>query len=264
MVAIGGGSTTGLAKAVALESGVPIVAIPTTYSGSEVTSGYGLTEGGIKRTGRDPKVLPRCVIYDPELTLGLPFALTVTSAINAIAHAAEGLYAGDGNPLVDLMAEEGIRAIARALPRLQHDPRDLEARGDALLGAWLCGVVLNQAAIGLHHKLCHTLGGSFGLPHAEVHTVILPQALAYNAAAAPEAMRRIAAALGAASAPSGVFDLAARHGAPTSLEAIGMQAADLDRAAELAMQQPYPNPQPLQRAPIRELLQRAYDGMRPD
>ena len=262
-VAIGGGSTTGLGKAIALDSGLPIVAIPTTYAGSEMTPIYGLTEGGVKKTGRDPRVLPRTVIYDPELTLTLPLALTVTSALNAIAHAAEGLYAHDGNPITALMAEEGIRACAAALPRLAADARDLDARGDALYGAWLCGSVLGAVAMGLHHKLCHTLGGSFGLPHAEVHTVILPHALAYNAAQAPAAMRAIARALGAADAAAGVFELAARHGAPTSLKALGMPADGLDRAADLAVQTPYPNPRPLERDALRALLQRAFDGSAP-
>lgn len=263
-VAIGGGSTTGLGKAIALESALPILAVPTTYAGSEVTSIWGITEAGVKKTGRDDRVRPRTVIYDPELTLTLPYGLTVTSALNAIAHAAEGLYAHDGNPVVALMAEEGIRASAAALAPLQADPRNLSARGDALYGAWLCGTVLGSVAMGLHHKLCHTLGGSFNLPHAEVHTVILPHALAYNAAAAPEAMARVSRALGASSAPRAVFDLARRHGAPTSLAAIGMPAEGLDRAADLAAATPYPNPRPLERDALRQLLQRAFDGTPPD
>ncbi|MFO1269680.1 MAG: maleylacetate reductase [Rubrivivax sp.] len=279
-VAIGGGSTTGLAKAIALEStlesSLPIIAIPTTYAGSEVTSIWGLTEGGIKKTGRDARVLPKTVIYDPELTLTLPLALTVTSALNAIAHAAEGLYAPDGNPIVALMAEEGIRTSAAALPALQRDPQDLQARSEALAGAWLCGVVLGSAAMGLHHKLCHTLGGTFNLPHADTHTVVLPHTLAYNAAAAPEAMARIARALGlqghaaadAAAAvqhavPRALQALAAKHGAPTSLRALGMPAAGIDRAADLAVTTPYPNPRPLERAALRALLQRAFDGAPP-
>jgi len=262
-VAIGGGSTTGLGKAIALDSGLPIIAIPTTYAGSEMTSIYGLTEAGVKKTGRDLRVLPRTVIYDPELSLSLPIGLTVTSGLNAIAHAAEGLYAFDGNPIVSLMAEEGIRAIAAALPRLTAAPTDLDARGDALYGAWLCGSVLGAVAMGLHHKLCHTLGGSFNLPHAEVHTVVLPHALAYNAAHAPEAMRRIARALGTESAAAGLFDLAQRLGVPVALKDIGMPADGLDRAADLAVQTPYPNPRPLERAAIRELLQHAFDGARP-
>lgn len=264
-VTIGGGSTTGLGKAIALDSGLPILAIPTTYAGSEVTPVYGLTEGGVKRTGRDPAVLPRTVIYDPELTLTLPSALSITSGLNAMAHAAEGLYAHDGNPIVSMMAEEGIRALAAALPVLRRTPQDLAARSDALYGAWLCGTVLGHVSMGLHHKLCHTLGGSFDLPHAETHTVILPHALAYNAGAARPAMQRIARALGAAGddAAAALHALARELGAPTSLKEIGMPADGLDRAVDQAVSLPYPNPRPLEREALRALLQRAYDGESP-
>jgi len=269
-IAIGGGSTTGLGKAIALDSGLPILAIPTTYAGSEMTPIYGITEAGLKKTGRDSRVLPRTVIYDPVLTLTLPVALSVTSGMNAIAHAAEGLYAQDSNPVMDLMAEEGIRAIAQALPEIRRSADDMDARGEALYGAWLCGTVLGNVGMALHHKLCHTLGGSFNLPHAEVHTVILPQAMAFNAGAAPRAMARIARALGAPGGPSaaaGLFDLARDNGAPVALKDIGMQASDLDHAADLAVRNPYWNPRPIgqaQRGDIRELLQRAYEGLRPE
>jgi len=262
-VAIGGGSTTGLGKAIALDCGLPIIAIPTTYAGSEVTPIYGLTESGVKKTGRDPRVLPKTVIYDPELTLTLPVGLTVTSALNAIAHAAEGLYAHDGSPIVALMAEEGIRASAAALAPLRANPRDLQARSDALYGAWLCGTVLGSVAMGLHHKLCHALGGSFNLPHAETHAVVLPHALAYNARHAPEALARVARALGVDDAARGIQDLARTNGAPTSLAAIGMRADGLDRVADLAVMNQYPNPRPLERAALRALLQRAFDGAPP-
>lgn len=262
-VAIGGGSTTGLGKAIALDAGPPIVAIPTTYAGSEMTPIYGLTEAGVKKTGRDARVLPKTVIYDPELTLSLPLGLSVTSGLNAIAHAAEGLYAHDGNPITALMAEEGIRALAAALPALQRNAQDVDARSDALYGAWLCGTVLGAVAMGLHHKLCHTLGGSFNLPHAEVHTVILPHAMAYNAAMAPEAMRRIARALGSDDAALGLHRLAKQHGAPVALKDLGMPAEGLDRAADLAVTTPYPNPRPLERSAIRALLQRAWEGAPP-
>ena len=171
-VAIGGGSTTGLGKAIALEASLPVVAVPTTYAGSEMTTVYGLTDAGMKTTGRDDRVLPRTVVYDPELSASLPFAITVTSLLNAVAHAAEGLYAPDRNPLIEAMAEEGIRIAADAMPRLQRDPGDIAARGDALVAGWLCGTVLGSITVGLHHKLCHTLGGSFDLPHADVHAVI--------------------------------------------------------------------------------------------
>lgn len=263
IVAVGGGSTTGLAKAIALQSALPIIAIPTTYAGSEVTPIYGMTEGGVKRTGTDPRVLPRTVIYDPELTLSLPAALTTTSAINAIAHAAEGLYAKDTNPIMSLFAAEGIRAFAAALPVLARDPRNLEARSEAFYGAWLCGTVLGNVGMSLHHKLCHTLGGSFNLPHAEVHTVILPHAIAYNASAAPRAMTQIASALGTPSASEGLYDLARTQGAPCALRDIGMREGDLDRAAELAAANPYWNPRPVERSAIRVLLQHAYEGSRP-
>ena len=264
-VAIGGGSTTGLGKAIALDSGLPIIAVPTTYAGSEMTPIYGITEGGLKTTGRDARVLPKCVIYDPELTLSLPLAITVSSAFNAIAHAAEGLYAPDMNPVIALMAEEGIRASAAALFPLQHDARDVAARSDALYGAWLCGMVLGATTMGLHHKLCHTLGGSFNLPHAEVHTVLLPHALAYNAVAAPDGLRRAGRSLGvgAGEVPQGLQALAKRYGAPTSLAALGMPADGLNRVADLAVQNQYANPRPLDHTALRALLQRAFDGAVP-
>ncbi len=263
-VAIGGGSTTGLGKAIALDSGLPILAIPTTYAGSEMTPIFGITEAGMKKTGRDFRVLPQVVIYDPELTLSLPVGLSVTSGINAIAHAAEGLYAQDCNPIMNLMAKEGIASMGRALPAIKKVANDMQARGDALYGAWLCGTVLGNVGMALHHKLCHTLGGSFNLPHAETHTIVLPHALTYNAAAAPEAMQAIATALNGRSAGQSVFDLARDNGAPVALRDIGMTEADLDRACEIAMQNQYPNPRPLERDAIRQLLQNAFEGLRPE
>lgn len=262
-VAVGGGSTIGLAKAIALEASLPILAVPTTYSGSEMTPIYGLTEAGLKKTGRDVRVLPRTVLYDPALTASLPPKIAATSGLNAIAHAAEGLYAQDAGPIHALLAEEGIRALAKGLPQLVEAPGDLEARSRCLYGAWLCGTVLGAVAMGLHHKLCHTLGGTFNLPHAETHTAVLPHALAYNRPAAPEAMRRVAAALGAADAATGVYDLAKRLGASMALRDLGMPGNGLDCAAELATTQTYPNPRPLERAAIRQLLQDAWEGRRP-
>ncbi len=259
-VAFGGGSTIGLAKALARTAALPILAIPTTYAGSEMTSIYGITEKGVKITGKDPVVLPKSVIYDPELTLSLPVGMSIVSGINAIAHAAEGLYACDANPILSLMAEEGIRAMASALPKLNEDPANLVFRSEALYGAWLCGCVLGNAGMALHHKLCHVLGGSFGLPHAETHTVVLPYALAYNAPAARSAMERITRALKTADAPSGLQQLTRRCGGPTALREIGMIEADLDRAADLACENSYWNPRPLDRADLRQLLQAAFDG----
>jgi alcohol dehydrogenase class IV len=262
-IAIGGGSTIGLGKAIALTSSLPIVAIPTTYAGSEMTPIYGLTRDGIKTTGRDLRVLPKTVIYDPTLTTGLPASVSGPSGMNAIAHCVEALYAQDANPIVSLMAEEGIRALAESLPVVVAQPENLEGRSKALYGAWLAGSALGSVGIALHHKLCHTLGGSFNLPHAEVHTVIIPHAAYYNADAAAGAMTRIAQALGSDSAARGLYDLAVAVGAKVALKDIGMQESDLDKAADLATQNPYYNPKPVTRQGIRELLEQAYHGQPP-
>jgi maleylacetate reductase len=263
-VAIGGGTTTGLAKAIALELHLPSIAVPTTYAGSEMTSIYGLTEGGEKKTGRAEEVRPKAVIYDPTLTYGMPARLSATSGMNALAHCVESLYAADTTPIIQLCAAESIHAFARSLPIILKEPANAAARSNAHYASWLAGIALDRTQMGLHHKLCHTLGGSFDLNHADVHTVILPHATAYNRAGAPEAMRLIAAALGAEDAAQGLYDLAKRLGAPVSLKEIGMNESDLDRAAELATKTPYPNPRPVERAPLRRLLDDAYRGARPD
>ena len=259
-VALGGGSTTGLGKAIAYRLDTAQIAIPTTYAGSEVTPILGQTEGGEKTTVRAASILPEAVIYDPELTLGLPYAMTATSALNAMAHAAEGLYARDRNPISSLMAAEGVRALVRALPVLREAPRDLAARTDALYGAWLCGTVLGAVGMALHHKLCHVLGGSFDLPHAETHAVILPHAIAYNAAAAAEELRPIAEALGGGAPGAALHAFALRVGAPTALRDLGLREADLDRAAEIATRNPYWNPREITRDGIRALLDAAWRG----
>ena len=262
-VVIGGGSTVGVGKGLALETGLPIVAVPTTYAGSEMTPIYGITEDGLKKTGRDRNVMPKTVIYDVNLTLTLPPHISGPSGMNAMAHCVEAMYAEDANPIVSLLAEEGIRALARALPTVVKEPGNVEARSDAQYGAWLAGTVLGAVGMSIHHKLCHTLGGSFNLPHAETHTVVLPHATAYNRDAAPEAMRRIAAALGATDAAQGIYDLIEKMGAPKALKDIGMPQDGLDRAADIATKNPYYNPRPIERAAIRQLLENAYNGTRP-
>ena len=262
-VAIGGGSTIGLGKAIALETGMPIIAVPTTFAGSEMTPIYGLTEGGIKKTGRDRRVLPRTVLYDPALTLTLPAKIAGPSGMNAIAHCVEGLYAQDANPIMTLLAAEGIRALARSLPIVVKEAANLEARSDALYGAWLAGTVLGNVGMAIHHKLCHTLGGTFNLPHAETHPVVLPHAMEFNREAAPEAMRIAADALGVRDAAQGIYDLAARIGAPLALKDIGMPADGLDRASKLATENPYYNPRPVEYSGVRQLLENAYHGKRP-
>ncbi|HEX2685449.1 MAG TPA: maleylacetate reductase [Kofleriaceae bacterium] len=299
VVAIGGGSTIGLGKAIAVRTGLPQIAIPTTYAGSEMTPILGETYAGQKTTRKSLDILPETVIYDVDLTLGLPAALSGTSGINAIAHAVEALYAQDRNPITSLLAEQGIAALARALPAIVTDPHDRSARSDALYGAWLCAVCLGSVGMALHHKLCHVLGGTFDLPHAETHTALLPHAVAYNAPAAPTQMARIARALareGTSPSPLArpsreidarpaaarrtaqveapdasdpgdaalaLYDLAGAIGARRSLAELGMPADGLDRAADLAVQTPYGNPRPLDRAAIRELLERAFTGAPP-
>lgn len=261
-VVVGGGSTIGFGKAIALTSALPLLAVPTTYSGSEMTTIWGISEGGAKKTGRDPKVLPKTVIYDPALTLDLPPHVSAASGMNAMAHCVEALYAHDGNPIVSMMAEEGIRALASALPRVMENPKDIDARSDALYGAWLAGCTISTTSIALHHKLCHVLGGSFNLPHAETHSIVLPHAVRYNESAA-EAMRRIERALGKRDAAAAIYDLEKELRLPLRLADIGMKEQDLERAARIAADAPYPNPRKVEYAPVLELLRHAYEGVRP-
>jgi alcohol dehydrogenase class IV len=263
LVTIGGGSTTGLGKAIALELPLPILAVPTTYAGSEMTPVWGLTDGARKEVGRDPRVQPRTVIYDPVLTLSLPPAIAGPSGMNALAHCAEALYADGASPITSLMAQEGMRLIATGLPRVVDQPDDLDARASVLQAAYLAGACFGAAGSGIHHKICHTLGGAFDLPHAELHTVVLPHALAFNAPAVPEAIARMASALGDPDVPSAVFDLATSIGAPTSLSAIGMSASDLDQAARLVAEAAPRNPRPVTQPQMRSLLADAFEGRRP-
>lgn len=263
-VAVGGGSAIGLGKAVSLEHRLPVVAVPTTYAGSEMTPIWGLTEGQVKRTGRDVRVLPASVLYDPELTLTLPPEMSATSGMNAIAHAAEGLYAPDASPVVSLMAEEGVRALAAALPYVVADGADVGARSRAQYGAWLCGAVLGATTMSLHHKLCHTLGGTLDLPHAQTHTVVLPHALAYNAPAVPAAVAALSRALGGAPDPAAeLWKLAGRLGAARSLAELGMAESDIGRIADLAVRNPYANPRPVTRDRVHTLLRAAWAGQPP-
>ena len=263
VVAIGGGSTTGLGKAIALTSILPILAIPTTYAGSEVTPIYGITYSGEKRTGRNPRVLPRTVIYDPLLSVSLSPKSSAASGMNAIAHCVEAIYAKDGNPITAMVAEEAIRALAGSLPEIVKDPHCISARCAALYGAWLAGTALASVSMGLHHKLCHVLGATFDLPHAETHSIILPYVARYNSDAAPEAMGRIARAIGSTDAPRGLFDLATSLGLQTKLSDIGMPRDGLARAARMASDTPYPNPEAVKRDRVLALLNSAYDGAIP-
>jgi maleylacetate reductase len=268
LLSIGGGSTTGTAKAIALELPLPIVAVPTTYAGSEMTPIWGLTEAQRKKTGTSVDVLPKVVVYDPELTISLPPFITGPSAMNAMAHCVEAFYGPGANPITSLLAEEGIRALARGVPVAVTSPEDLEGRSKILYGAYLAGAALAVAGAGIHHKICHILGGAYDLPHAKMHTVVLPHAVAFNEPAIPEVMERVAGALGEwgkNGAATGLYDLTERIKAPITLKDIGMKEENLDQAVGLVLAAvPEDNPRPMDEAGVRNILENAYAGRRPE
>ncbi len=263
LISFGGGSTTGLGKAIALRTGLPQIAVPTTYAGSEATPILGQTENGIKTTQRAPDLLPEVVVYDVNRTLSLPVDMTMTSGLNALAHAIAALYARDGNPISTMMATAGITALIPALQQLCVTPTDRDARAQALFGAWMCGTVLGQVSMSLHHKLCHVLGGSFDLAHAPTHSVILPHATAYNATAAGDKLAIVAQTLGGGPIGHALHELARKIGAPTALRDLGMPETGIDQAAKIALENPYWNPRPLERAALIDLIRAAWAGHAP-
>lgn len=258
LVAIGGGSAIGLSKALALRSGLPQIMVPTTYAGSEATPVVGQTENGRKVTTRDASVLARTIVYDVDLTLSLPIETTIASGLNAMAHAIEALYAPDRNPVTSQLAVQGIAALAGALPVLLTSPGDRTARSDALFGAWACGTCLGTVSTGLHHKICHVLGGGFDLPHAETHAVILPHATAFNEMAASELLAPAAKALGARSAAEGLFALARRLGAPRRLQALGLTPDAIPIAAARIADAGIVTPRPASAGDMQNLLLAAF------
>jgi len=265
LVAYGGGTPIGLAKAIALETSLPIIAIVTTYSGSEATSIQGIIRDGVRTTYIEDRLLPKSIIYDPALSADLPLALSLLSGFNSMAHGVTAFFGENTGPINRLHAEEGIRAMAAALARLARDPGDLDARGEALYGAFLNASTLMAAGVILHHKMVHVLGGDFGLPHASVHAVVLPHSVGYMSPARPESARRIARALGEESgdAAGAIFDLLRQSGAPTALRDLGMKPEDLDEAADRILTHPYYSPRPFDRAAIRALLDDIQEGRRP-
>ncbi|KXT03593.1 hypothetical protein AC578_9981 [Pseudocercospora eumusae] len=262
VVSFGGGSTTGLGKAISFRTGTPHISIPTTYAGSEMTPILGETAEGKKTTRSDPKILPATVIYDVDLTMTLPAALSATSGVNAIAHAVEALYARNTNPVINLMALEGTKALARSLPVIVENPHDVAARLDAQYGAWLCGTCLGSVGMALHHKLCHTLGGSFNLPHAETHTIVLPHALAYNAPRIPDVMQKLADVLPESNgdAITGLNVLLSKLKVKRGLKDFGMREEEVDKAVDIAVSNPYWNPRSIEKDPLRETIRRCWAG----
>lgn len=264
LVCVGGGSTTGLAKAVALTTGLPIVAVPTTYAGSEATNVWGLTQAARKTTGVDDTVLPVTVIYDAHLTLTLPVELSVASGLNGMAHCIDSMWAPRTDPINRALAGEGIRALAAGLPAIKHDPQDLHGREQALYGAYLSAVAFASAGSGLHHKICHVLGGAYDLPHAQTHATVLPYVLAFNAAAAPEAEKRIAAAFGTGTAVAGLDALRVTLDAPRALKDYGLDEATIPEAVELILPViPDSNPRPVTATDLETLLRAAHAGASP-
>jgi maleylacetate reductase len=262
VVCVGGGSAIGLAKAIVLEVEVPVVAIPTTYAGSEMTPTYGITDGH-KRTGRDRRVVPSVVVYDPELTLDLPLRTSVASTANALAHCVEGLYGPGANPVTGLSAVEGIRVLAGAIPRLAPEPRDPVTRADLLYGAHLAGTVIATVGVGLHHRTCHVLGGSQGLGHADVNAVVLPHVLAYNAPEIPSVVTRIAAAIDTSDPAGALYDRFAGAGLPVSLRELGLPEVALDDVAAQVVAETTANPRAVEFASVRAMLVDAWSGVRP-
>ena len=252
-----------MGKNIALEIPIKHLTVPITYSGSEMTPIHGMTVDGFKRTGRDSRAKPHTVIYDSKLCRGLPMRVTAGSVMNAMAHCVEALYAERRNPVTSSMAKEGLRALQRGLDRVIGDHSDPAGRSSMLFGAFLAGTALGSVGMAIHHKICHVLGGTFGLAHGDANAVILPHVLAANAAAEPEVVREIAGILDATDPAARLFDLASSAGAPSTLAQLGMTGADLDRAADIVVRNPGFNPRPVDRGWVRRLLQGAFEGERP-
>lgn len=265
-LALGGGSTIGLAKAIALQTQLPIVAIPTTYAGSEMTTIYGMTENHLKTTGKDRCVLPKVVIYDGELNLTLPAQISACSGMNAMAHAIEALYSKDKNPIISLMAIESIQALKSALPIIVEDISNISARQKASYGAWLAGVCLGSVGMAIHHKICHTLGGRYNLPHAEAHAIILAYSLHYNRNADIEAMDRLAIALKVDSREElglEIYRLSKSLGIKMALKDIGLPKEGPAEVAQIVCDSPYYNPRDYNFDELKDLLKKAYEGLPP-
>jgi len=264
LVSVGGGSTTGLAKAVALTTGLPVVAVPTTYAGSEATPVWGLTEGAKKTTGTDRRVLPKVIVYDAALTMSLPVDMSVASGLNALAHCVDSMWAPSADPVNAAFAAEGIRSLAAGLPKVVADPMDLDGREHALYAAYLSATAFASAGSGLHHKICHVLGGKYNLPHAQTHATVLPYVLALNVPAAPDAERRIAAALGTTAALDGLVALKQELNAPRALADYGFTEDSIAEAAEAILPSvPPSNPREVTAADLRALLRAAWSGSDP-
>ncbi|MEU6841567.1 maleylacetate reductase [Streptomyces sp. NPDC046716] len=258
VVALGGGSAVGLAKALSVRTGIPQIAVPTTYAGSEATPVLGETENGVKTTRRAAAIAPGTIVYDPELTLTLPPGLTLTSALNALAHAVEALWAPDATPVTDALATEAAEGLLTALPRVLDAPAHPGHRGHLQSSAWLAGLCLAGTRMGLHHQLAHALGGTYDLPHAALHALLLPHVLSFNLPSAPHAAARLSRATGGADPVAAVARLARSYDGPTTLADLGVPHDGLRAIAERVAAAPHPNPRPVTADSVEGLLEAAF------
>jgi len=263
VVTIGGGSTTGLGKVIAVTCDLPLLAVPTTYSGSEMTAIWGRTTDGRKHTAFDIRVLPRTVIYDPDLCMGMPTRLAGASGMNALAHCLEALWSAGANPITETLAIEGGRRLVHGLPRVVADAYDADGHAGNLIGACLAGVALAQAGIAVHHRTCHVLGGGWRLPHAETHAAVLPHSTALVAPHAPDAMLAAARILDDADPPDALFALLHRLHLPVALSALGMLEDGLDEAARRIVEASRDDPLVTDVAAVRQMLDDAFFGRSP-
>ena len=262
-VAIGGGSTTGLGKALAAREGLNNIVIPTSYAGSEMTNIWAITEENRKVTERNDTVVPTLTIYDPMLTLTLPPKFAAASGLNAMAQAVVNVATDKPNPIISSLAADAVRALSHALPKILAEPDNIDARAEALYGACLAGGALGSGTTSLHHRLCHTFGGTFNTPHAETHAILLPHSIAYNASATPVGTQMVASSMGVDDAALGLYELARVLGAPSSLKDIGINREDIEKAIAVTMEKPFDNPEPVTSARLHTLLENAFLGKRP-
>jgi len=257
-VVVGGGTPIGLAKAVGAASRLPYIAVPTTYSGSELASNWYVGSGPNRRQGNDVHALPATIVYDPQLTVGLPETITAASGMNAMAHAVESLYGEGSDPVVSVMAAEAVRLLGESLPKCLDRPDDLAARGEALKGAWFAAGF--RAGRGLSHAMAQRIRDAFGLDHARTHAVSLPYAVAFNRPAAGAAMTAIGAALGAADAATGLYELNRRLGLATGYRDLGMPRDGIERAVELVAAARIEHPRAAGAAEVRQVVEAAWAG----
>ena len=260
LLAVGGGSAIDLGKAISAAAGLPLVSVPTTYAGAEWTTYFGVRDPLRRMRGGGGGAHPAAIVYEPELTLDLPAETTVGTAMNALAHCAEALYAQGHNPAADDHALAGARLISEWLPRVVSAPRDLEARTELLRGACHGGAALAGSMLALAHAIAQAIGGAYGLPHGTLNGISLAPVLRFNAAFAPEAVARFGEAVGAPADPAGRVEALASLAGPARLRELGVPEAELPGLAADAAQRGgnLANPKPATPEEIERLLREVF------